>query len=131
MRKRHLIKLQRQQVVQRHWILRLRILRRVHDVLEVLQRHFRLAIRPDNRPQLLERPEDKEGIEEQREIRSHRNLMAEDQVKQKKEQRRPQCVDDGALNETQAAQVAYFPQLQLENLAGRVVEPRDFLLRQA
>src|SRR5882762_4120589 len=131
MRKRHLVKLQRQQVIEGHRIDRLRILRRIHNVLEVLQRNFRLTVRPDDRAQLLQRSKNEERIEKQREILPHRNLLAENQVEQKEKQRSPQGVDRRALNETQAAQIANLSQLQLKNLPGRIVQPRDFLLRQS
>ena len=45
--------------------------------------------------------------------------------------RGPQQVDERALDEAQAAQVADLLQLQLQNLRGGGVQPVDLLLRQA
>ena len=103
--------LQSQQIFYGHRVLRLGIARRFHNVLEILQRDFGLAVGSDNRSQLLQRRKDKERIEHQREVLPDRDLVPEDEVKHQEQQRGSQGVHDGSLNETQAAQVANLSQL--------------------
>jgi hypothetical protein len=109
---------------------RTRLLGRVQDLLEVLQRHLRLAVEADHGAHLLQRPEDEERVDPQGEELTHRDLLREDQVQHQEEDARAQRVDRRALDEAQAAQVAYLLQLQAQDLLRRAVQAAHLLLGQ-
>ena len=89
-----------------------------------LERRFGLAIDVDDVPELLQRAEDEERVDEQREELSDRDLLVEDQVEHEEQDRRAHEVDARALDEAQAADVADLLELELEDLVGRRVEPQ-------
>ena len=119
------------QLRQRHRVERPRLLLHVEDVLEVLQRHLRLAVDVDDVPELLQRAEDEERVDEEREELPDRDRLRVDQVEHQEHDARAQRVDDRALDEAEAADVADLLQLELQDLVGGAVEARDFLRRQA
>ena len=100
------------------------------DGFEFLQRDFGLAISIDHIAQFLQGSEDEEGVNEQRHIIANRQTVGEDQIHHEELNAGPQEVDEGALNETQAAQIADLFELQFQDLCRCGVEPADFLLRQ-
>src|SRR5262245_49100069 len=122
---------QRAQLVDGHRIDRLRLARRVQDVLEVPQGDLGLAIHVDDVAELLERAEDEERVDPEREELSHADLAGEDQVEHEEQDAGPQRIDARALDEAQAAQVAHLLQLQPQDLRGGGVEALHLLARQA
>ena len=118
------------QLRQRHRVERPRLLLHVEDVLEVLERHLGLAIDVDDVPQLLQRAEDEERVDEEREELAHRDRLDVDQVEHQEHDAGPQGIDHGALDEAEAADVADLLQLELQDLVGGAVEARDLLRRQ-
>ena len=118
------------QLRQRHRVERPRLLLHVEDVLEVLQRHLGLAVDVDDVPELLQRAEDEERVDEEREELADRDRLHVDQVEHQEHDARAQRVDHGALDEAEAPDVADLLQLQLQDLVGGAVEPRDLLRRQ-
>ena len=88
------------------------------DGFEFLQRDFGLAIGIDHIAQFLQGSEDEEGVNEQRNIIANRQTVGEDQIHHQELNAGPQEVDEGALNETQAAQIADLFELQLRIFVG-------------
>src|SRR6186997_3002204 len=74
------LELQPLDLAERDWVGRLRILRRVQDLPEIRQRYFGLAENVDDVSHLLQRAEDEERIEQQREELTDGDLLGEDQV---------------------------------------------------
>src|SRR5271170_334366 len=131
MLKTDLVELQRHQFIQRLWIGRLRIARRVENLLKILQRDFRLTINIDDVSQLLQRPEDEERINPQREKLPDRNLLPEDQIEHQEQNAGAERVDRRPLYKTEAAQVLHLLQFESENLFRDPVQPPDLLRRQS
>ena len=82
-------------------------------------------------PEFLQRAEDEERVDEQREELADRDRPRVDQVQHQEHDAGAQEVDGRALHEAEAADVPHLLQLELEDLVGRRVEARDLLLRQA
>ena len=108
----------------------LRLERRVEDLLEPLQRRLGLAVDVDDVAQLLQRAEDEERVDEQREELPHRDRLRVDQVEHQEHDARPERVHGSALDEAEAPQVADLLQLEREDPVGRRVQPRHLLRRQ-
>ena len=70
-------------------------------------------------PELLQRSEDEERVDEQREELADGDRARVDQVEHQEHDAGAQQVHRRALDEAQAAQVADLLQLQLQDLAGR------------
>src|ERR1039458_2248148 len=130
MLKTNLFKLQRHKFLNRLRIGRLRIARRVENLLKVLQRDFRFAIDIDDVPQLLQRCKNEKRINHQCEKLSDGDLLAKNQIEHQKQNAGAQRVDGRSLDETQAAQVFHFLKLELQNLSRDPVQPPHFLMRQ-
>src|SRR5688572_25836910 len=131
MLKRYTIEIQRAQIVERertHW---LRFFGHRQNRLEHIQRGFGLAVDVDDVPELLQRAEDEEGVDPEREELANGDVACIDQVEHQEEDAGAQEVDRGALDEAEAAQVFHLLQLELENFPGRAVQPLDLLLTQA
>ena len=94
------------------------------------QRSFRFAVSIDHVSQFLQRSENEERIDEQRKELPHRDALREDQVEHQEQDGSPQEIDERALDEAQAAQIAHLLQLQLQDLRGGRVQAIDFLLRE-
>src|SRR5260370_23694555 len=131
MLKTNLVKLQRHEFLNRLRIGRLRIARRVENLLKVLQRDFGFAINIDDVPQLLQRRKNEERINHQREKLPYGDLLPKNQIEHQKQNAGAQRVDGRPLDETQAAQVFHFLEFKLQNLSRDSVEPPHFLMRQA
>src|SRR5262249_7089300 len=91
------------------------------------ERCFGLAIRIDDRAQLLEWAEEEEGIEEQAEELTDRDLLIEDQIQHQQQDRRADEVDGGALHEAQTADITHLLELELQDFPGRGIEAVDLL----
>src|SRR5262245_48031002 len=89
------------EVRKRYRIERPRLLLRVEDVLEVLQRYLSFAVDVDDVAELLERTKDEEGVDEQRKELPDRNGLRVDEVQHQEHDARPQRVDDRALDEAE------------------------------
>ena len=122
---------ERQAVEAREWhrIGRPRLRLHVEDVLEVLQGHLGLAIDVDDVAELLQRAEDEERVDEEREELPHRDRPRIDQIEHQEHDARAQQVHRRALDEAEAPDVAHLLQLELEDACGGAVEPRDLLRR--
>ena len=118
-------------MLHRHRRFRSRFRRKVEDRLKVEQRDFGLAVDVDDVPQFLQRSEDEERVDEEREKLADADALGKDQVKHQEQNGRAQEVHAGPLDEAEAAQIAHLFQLQLEDLRGGRVEARNLLLRQA
>src|SRR2546422_11655543 len=103
---------------------------RLQNVFEVLQRNLGLTINVDDVPDFLQRTENEERINPQREEFANRDLARKNQVKHQAEDRSAQRIYRRALNEAEAAEVLHFLQLEVEDFSGRAVEPFNFLLRE-
>src|SRR5262245_57453448 len=130
MLKLHTVKLDTRHRLQLHRLQRARLSLRVQNVFEVLQRHLRFTIDVDDVPNFLKRTEDKKGINKQGEELPDRDLAGKDQIQHQEHDAGAQRVHTRPLNETEAAQVPNFLELELEYLVGRAVQASDFLLRQ-
>ena len=119
------------EAVDGHRVLRARLRRQAQDGFEILQRDLGFAVDVDHISQFLQRSENEERIDEQREELPDGDPLREDQVQHQEQDRGPQQVDECALDEAQAAQVAHLLQFQLQDLGGGGVQPLDLLLRQA
>ena len=93
------IKLQRHELIDRLRIGRRRIARSVEDLLKVLQRDFGFTVNVDDVAQLLQRRENEERIDHQREELADRDFLAEDQVEHQKQNAGAQGIHRGPLNE--------------------------------
>src|SRR5687768_5056458 len=122
------IELEYAQIIDRNGRCRLGIGRCAQDLLEVRERRLRLPIDVDHVSHLLQRPEDEERIDEEREELPDGDLLREDQVEHQQQDHRAHEVDGRALHEAEAADVAHLPQLELEDLLRRRGEPGDFLV---
>ncbi len=131
MLKSDVLERQRPQIRQRNRIGRPRLGRHRENRLIDVHRRFRLAIDVDDIAQLLQRPEDEERVDEQREELSDRDGARVNQVQHQEHDAGAQQVDAGALNEAEAAQVLHLLQLEAEDLRGGAVQPGDFLRPQA
>src|SRR4029079_10911822 len=123
------VKFQSLQLLHRHRRIRARLRRQIQNRLEVQQRNLRLAINIDHVSQFLQRPKNKERVDEQREELPHSDPLRKNQIQHQKQNGSPQQIHAAPLDETQTAQIANLLQLQLENLRGSRVQPRDLLLR--
>src|SRR5207237_1611621 len=94
-----------------------RLLRRVQNVFKVLQRNLCLTIDVDDIADFLQRPEDKERINPEREELAHRDLARKNQIEHQAQNRRAHRIDGSSLDETQAAQVLDLFQLQIQDFA--------------
>jgi len=110
---------------------RARLRRRRQQVAEAPQRDLGLAVDVDHVPHLLQRTEDEEGIDHQREELPDGHLVAEDEPEHEEEHPGAQRVDHGPLEEGEAADVAHLAQLQVEDPLRRPVQPVDLLPREA
>src|SRR2546425_12885053 len=126
--KAHVLEAERSQLGQRPRVLRPRLSGDTEDVFVRVQRRFGLAIDVDDIPQLLERPEDEEGVDEEREELPHRNRARVDQIEHQGHDARAEEIHQRALDEAETPQVADLPQLEVQDLGGRAVETRDLLL---
>src|ERR1019366_9506965 len=123
MLKTDLFKLQRHEFLNRLRIGRLRIPRRVENLLKILQRDFGFAIDIDDVPQLLQRCKNEKRINHQCEKLSDGDLLAKNQIEHQKQNAGAQRVDGRSLYETQTAQVFHFLKLELQNLSRDPVQP--------
>ena len=95
--------------------------RHFQNLFEIVERCFRLAIRVDDIAQFLQRAKNEKRIDEKREKLPYGNALGVNQVEHQKKDRSPQEIDEAALNETQAAEVADLFELQLEDFVrGRI-----------
>ena len=130
MLERHAIEIELPQIFERQRIQRLGLLRNVQDALEHIQRRFGLAIDVDDVAKLLQRAEDEERVDPQREELADGDRADINQVEHQKQDAGPQEIHDRALNEAEAPEVLHLFQLEPQDLAGRGVQPLDFLLAQ-
>ena len=108
--------------------LRPRLLRCIQNVLKVLQRDFCLSIDVNDVADFLQRSEDKEGINPQREKLAHGDLTRKNQIQHETQNRHAHRINRCSLDKAEAAQILHFIQLEIEDLAGRAVQTFDFLL---
>src|ERR1035438_1825619 len=94
MLKLDVLKLQRHQCVDWFGVNGLRIARRVENPLEILQRNLGLAVNVDDVSQLLQRPKNIKGINQQREKLPNRNLLPENQKQHQEQNAGPQRIHD-------------------------------------
>ena len=125
---RDALEVQRPQIVQRHRPGRPRLLGDAENLLIDVQRRLGLAVDVDDVAQLLQRPEDEERVDEQREELPDGDRSRVNQIEHQEHDAGAQEVHRRSLDEAQAAQVADLLQLELQNLAGGAVQPRDLLL---
>src|SRR6185369_10506398 len=105
------------EVAQRHRMRRLRLGRDVEDRLEGFERRLGLAVGVDHRAQLLERTEDEEGVDPQREELADGDALRVDEIQHQEENRGAQGVDRRPLDEAQQPQRAHLAQLRRRILA--------------
>ena len=122
---------ERPQVVHRRGVGGLRLLRDRQNLLVDVERRFRLLIDVDDVPQLLQRPEDEERVDEEREELPDRDRARVNQVEHQEHDARSKEVDGRALDEAETPQVAHLLQLELQDLSRRAVQPIDLLLPEA
>ena len=116
---------------ERSRIRRLRLLGNLQNLFVDVERRFGLAVDVDDVAELLQRAEDEERVDEQREELADGDLAREDQVEHQEHDAGAQEVHRRALDEAQAAQVADLLQLELQDLARGGVQPVDLLLCEA
>src|SRR5687768_15092220 len=124
-------KLKRLKIRQRNRILRLRILGNREDGAKVLQRDLSLPVSVDDVAELLQRAEDEERVNEQREELTDGDLLREDQIQHEEKNARPQQVHECSLNEAETPQVPHLLQLQLKDFVCGRVETQNFLIRES
>src|SRR5262249_55726412 len=108
-----------------------RLLRGIENGLEIVQGYFRLAVNVNDVAELLERPENEEGIDPQRKELPERDLLRVNEIQHESQNRRPEEVDRSALDKAEAPEIADFLQLELQDFLGCRVESPGFLLREA
>ncbi len=119
------------QIVERDGVGGLVIERRAEDLLEGGERRFGFAVNVDDVPQVLQRPENEERVDKEREELSDGDLLVEDEIQHQEQNGRPHQVDTRPLHETEATDVAHLLELELQDLLGGRVETRDLLFCQA
>ena len=97
------------------------------DGLVLREARLRLPEDGDHVPHLLERPEDEERIDPEREELADGDPLRVDEVQHQAEDRGAQGVHGGALDEAEAAEVADLAQLQGQDLVRGGVEPAHLL----
>src|SRR5579862_2254136 len=98
MLKRYMVERQCLESAELHRIRRLCFLRRVEDIFEILQRDFRLAVNVDDISKFLQRPENKERVNEEREELSDGDLLRENQIQHQEHDACPQEVHGRSLH---------------------------------
>src|ERR1051325_10242459 len=131
MHERDAVEVEHLKVVHGDRILRLGIDRRVENRLIRRERRLGLSVDVDDVAQLLERTENEERVDQQREELADGDLLVEDQVEHEEQNRRADQIDARPLDEAQTSDVANLLQLQLEDLLGRRVQPADLLFGEA
>src|SRR6185312_3430716 len=113
-----------------HGMRRTRVGRYCEYRFEIRHRRFGLAVGIDDVPQLLQRSEYEERVDEQREELADGYLLCEDEVQHQEQDGRSQQIHTRSLNEAEAAEIAHLLQLELEDLLGRRIQARNLLLRE-
>ncbi len=122
------IERERAQVFQRQRAGRLRLLRHRQNFLEDVQRGLCFPVHVDDVAELLQRAEDEERIDPEREELAHGDGAHVNEVQHHEQDARAQKVDDRSLDEAERPQVLHFLQLELQDFPGSGVQPLDFLL---
>src|SRR5579863_7139324 len=103
----------------------------LHQVVEIDEGSFGFAIGQDDVPQLLQRAENEEGIEDHGHYFAAGQSPLEDQPEQKEHDTLPQEIDEGALDKTERPQTFHLSKLQRKDLKGVPVQPANLLILQS
>src|SRR4030095_209491 len=108
-----------------------RLFLHLQDVPEIVQRNLALSIDVDDVAKFLQRAEDKERIEPQRQVLPEINPVDIDQVHQQAENPRTERIDRRSLNEAEAPDKFHLRQFEAKNPFCRTVQTTNLLVRQA
>ena len=99
--------------------------RQLHQLVESLHRGLGLPVDHDEPAQLLQRAEDRVEDDLRRDELAGLEGLAEDEPEQDEQDRLLEQVDDGALEEREAADLPHLLHLQVDDALGVALQPTD------